>query len=150
MNLESVQLIKCLVKNKDQVSSHRIIEKSNYDLWRFLMQEKHQIKIIESELCLWLCRSEFNLKEALYSRAGEISKANRLLLRMYDNYGNFNNTCRYTLAADSQAVKERLVKHLPAKIRQHNQFSIEVEEGYFVTTRPHVQVNLVNEKPLVQ
>ena len=52
MNLESVQLVKCLVKNKDHESNHRLIEKNNYDLWCFLMREKHQIKIIESELCL--------------------------------------------------------------------------------------------------
>jgi hypothetical protein len=77
-----------------------------------------------------------------------VRQADYFYVCMYDNYGNFNNTCRYTLAADSQAVKERLVKHLPAKIRQHNQFSIEVEEGYFVTTRPHVQINLVKEKAL--
>ena len=146
MNLESVQLVKCLVKNKDHESSHRLIEKNNYDLWCFLMREKHQIEIIESELCLWLCRSEFHLKEEIYHRAGKISKANKLLLRMYDNYGNFNNICRYTQEADSQAVKERLIKHLPKKIRQHNQFSIEVEEGYLVITGPHVQINLVKEE----
>jgi hypothetical protein len=148
MNLESVQLIKCLVENKDQDSSHRLIEKSNYDLWCFLMSEKHQIKILKSELCLWLCRNEFNLKEEIYQRAGEISKANKLLLRMYDNHGNFNNICRYTQEADSQAVKEILIKHLPKDIRQHNQFSLEIEEGFLVTTGPHIQMNLATEQNL--
>ena len=149
MNLESVQLVKCLVENKEGQTSFRLIEKSNFDLWQFLVTTKHQIKIQKSSLCLWLNQEEFDAKKDIYKRAGDVNTANRILLMMFDNYGNFNNICRYVPDSDTQDVKEILIKHLPERIRQHNQFSIDVEKGHLVTTGPLVQLNLVNKAEAV-
>jgi len=143
MNLESIQLIKCLVENKDQQSSYRLIEKSNFDLWSFLMNTKHHIKIQEKSLCLWLSESEFKSKEEIYRRAGDITAANKLQLMMYDNYGNFSNTCRYVPESDTQAVREILISHLPEKVRLHDRFTMEIEAGQLVTTGPHIQLGLI-------
>ena len=113
MSAESVQIIKCLVQNSDGDKSYRLIEKDNYDLWRYLVTTKHHITIVESTLALWISQQEFTEKQEIYQRAGQFECANRIVLMMYDDHGNFSNTSRYVLESDTNEVEQILVSHIP-------------------------------------
>ena len=51
---DSTQLVKCRVINQSQDESFRFIERSNFDLWRYLVVNKHHITVAQSSLCLWV------------------------------------------------------------------------------------------------
>jgi hypothetical protein len=135
MNLDTVQLIKCLVSNQENQASYRIIEKDNYDLWRYLVTTKHHLSIKETQLCLWVIQEEFDNKFEIYQRAGTIEPANRILLMTYDDHGSFHNVCRYTLEPDTQNVKSILHRHIPEQQREHKQYTLDVEAGQLVTSQ---------------
>ena len=142
MSFDSIQLVKCLVTNSDNQISSRLIERSNFNLWRYLVTTKHHITIIESSLCLWLSQSEFATKREIYERAGSVEPANRILVMTYDDHGNFNNTCRYVLEKDTAAVEKILLRHIPEPLRQQQQFSHEIEYGQIVSKGPLVELSL--------
>lgn len=142
--INSIQLVKCLVKNTDGVTSLRLIEKDSYDLWCFLVTTRHNITIVESTLCLWLTDAEFDLKRAIYSRAGTCESANRLVLMMYDDHGNFNHTTRYCVGQDSQSLKAILLRHMPEEIINSNQYSIDVEVGMIINSGPLNRLSLTD------
>jgi len=135
MNFDSVQLVKCLVRNSSGQTSNRLIEKNNFDLWQYLVTTKHHITIVESSLCLWVSDPEFSAKRDIFERSGIVEQANRILLMTYDDHGNFNNTSRYVLKADTAEVEAILLSHVPDTQRDNQQFSHEVETGQIVTRR---------------
>jgi hypothetical protein len=143
-HIDSIQLVKCLVENSEGDTSYRLIEKDNYDLWRFLITTRHGLKILESTLCLWLTEAEFDSKRAIYSRAGVTENANRLLLMMYDDHGNFNHTCRYCLGGDSRSLETILLKHMPAEVIANKQYTFDVEIGVIVNRGPLQRLNLTD------
>ncbi|MBV1876356.1 MAG: hypothetical protein KUG79_01820 [Pseudomonadales bacterium] len=147
MSLESIQIIKCVVCNPESQQSNRLIEKDNYDLWRYLVTTKHNITIVESTLALWITQSEFTQKQAIYQRAGQIEAANRLMLTMYDDDGNFSNTCRFVLDSETAEVESILLRHIPKEQRLNQQYSLVIEPGQLVTRGPLSQLSL-SEKAL--
>jgi hypothetical protein len=142
--IDSIQLVKCLVKSASGATSFRLIEKHSYDLWCFLVTTRHNITIVESTLCMWLTDQEFDRKRDIYSRAGTCENANRLVLMMNDDQGNFNNTTRYCLGRDSQALEGILLRHLPDQVRNGGQHSIEVEVGIIVNSGPLNRLSLTD------
>jgi hypothetical protein len=71
---------------------------------------------------MWLTDQEYDRQRETYSRAGTCANANRLVLMMNDDQGNFNNTRRYCLGRDSQSLEGILLRHLPDQVcdgRQH-------------------------------
>jgi len=142
--LDSIQLVKCLVKNADGATSFRLIEKDSYDLWCFLVTTRHNITIVESTLCMWLTDQEFDRKREIYSRAGTCENANRLLLMMYDDHGNFNHTTRYCMGRDSQSLEGILLRHMPEEVRSKSQYSIDVEIGVIINSGPLNRLSLTD------
>ncbi len=149
MSFESTQLVKCQVRNRDNQTSYRLIERQNYDLWRYLVMTKHHITIVDTSSCLWINLQEFTNKQDIYERAGEIEAANRLLLMMYDDHGAFSNTYRYALESDTADVQKILLGHIPTEQKAHNQYSLEIEKGYIVTTGPISSLHLTTDTEAV-
>ena len=143
MTAESSQLVKCLVQNPAQQTSHRLIERDSFDLWYYLVSTKHNIKLLESSLCMWVNEDEFGAKEDIYRRAGEIEQANRIMLMVFDDTGNFATTTRYVLEGDSDQLQTILVAHVPDSQRRGGQYSLQCDEGFLVVTGPLQQLKLL-------
>ena len=58
---DSTQLVKCRVTNQSQDESFRLIERSNFDLWRYLVVNNHHITVSQPTLCLWAQMQENNI-----------------------------------------------------------------------------------------
>ncbi len=143
-NSNTAQLVKCQVKNAEGITSHRLIEKNNFDLWRYLVTTKHHITIDETNLGLWVSDDEFAAKQEIYERAGDIETANRITLMLYDDDGNFSHTCRYTPAEDTAEVSSILKSHIPQAQLQNNQYSIDIDSGILVCSGPLPDLALVD------
>ena len=61
---------------------------------------------------------------------------------MYDDHGSFNNTCRYVLEPDTDEVEKILTSHIPEEQKTQNQYSMDIEPGYIVTTGPVNKLHL--------
>ena len=143
-NSNTTQLVKCQVKNAEGIPSHRLIEKDNFDLWRYLVTTKHHITISQTDLGLWMTQDEFSSKQEIYERAGTLETANRITLMLFDNDGNFSHTCRYTPAGDTEEVTAILKSHIPQPQLVNNQFSIDIDEGMLVCSGPLPELTLVD------
>jgi hypothetical protein len=142
MNENSSQLIKCLVQNTQEQSSFRLIERDCFNLWHYLVSNKHGIRLLETALCMWVSASEFRAKEAIYRRAGTVEAANRLMLLVFDEPGNFGNTIRYVPQADSPQLEKILISHVPDAQREQGQFTLQKDLGFLVVTEPLKRLKL--------
>tara|TARA_R110002072_G_scaffold89232_3_gene199864 strand:- start:41902 stop:42384 length:483 start_codon:yes stop_codon:yes gene_type:complete len=148
MTAESSQLVKCLVQNPAQQTSHRLIERDSFDLWYYLVSTKHNIKLLETSLCMWVNDDEFSAKEEIYRRAGDVERANRLMLMVFDDTGNYANTTRYVPAGDSQQLETILISHVPEAQRAEGQYSLQCDVGFLVVTGPLQQLKLLETASL--
>lgn len=142
-NSDTAQLVKCHVENAEGVKSHRLIEKNNFDLWRYLVTTKHHITINETTLGLWVTEDEFSAKQEIYERAGTIETANRITLMLYDDEGNFSHTYRYTPADDTGEVSSILKSHIPQTQMKKDQYSIDIDKGVLICSGPLPDLALV-------
>ncbi|MFT4797053.1 MAG: hypothetical protein ACJAYE_000731 [Candidatus Azotimanducaceae bacterium] len=143
MTAESSQLVKCLVQNPAQQTSYRLIERESFDLWHYLVSTKHNIKLLETSLCMWLSNKEFIAKEDIYLRAGSVEQADRIMLMVFDETGNFANTTRYVLSDDSTQLENILISHVPLTQRKEAQYTMQRDNGYLVVTGPLQQLKLL-------
>ncbi|MFN3236170.1 MAG: hypothetical protein ACE37D_03815 [Pseudomonadales bacterium] len=142
MSIESSQLVKCRVLNNRNQTSFRLIERDYFELWHYLVSNKHGIKLLETSLCMWVSSSEFLAKEAIYRRAGAVENANRLMLMVFDDTGNFANTVRYVPEQDSEQLEQILLNHVPDQQRAEDQFTLHKDTGYLVVTGPMQVIKL--------
>ena len=149
MNEDSSQLIKCRVQNNQQQSSFRLIERDYFDLWHYLVSNKHGLTLLETALCMWVSNAEFQAKEAIYRRAGAVEAANRLMLMVFDETGNFANTVRYVPQADSDQLEQILVSHVPDAQKQEGQFTLQKDSGFLVVTGPLKPIRLKDRASLM-
>ena len=143
MTAESSQLVKCLVQNTARQNSYRLIERDSFDLWHYLVSTKHNIKLLETSLCMWVDTKEFTAKEAIYHRAGSVEKADRIKLMVFDETGNFANTTRYVLSEDSAHLENILISHVPLTRRKEAQYTMQRDRGYLVVTGLLQQLKLL-------
>ena len=142
MNEDSSQLIKCLVQNNQQQSSFRLIERDYFNLWHYLVSNKHGITLLETTLCMWVSTEEFKAKEAIYRRAGSVEAANRLMLMVFDESGNFGNTTRYVPHDDCAHLESILISHVPDAQKSEGQYTLQKDHGFLVVTGPLKPLNL--------
>ncbi len=134
---DSTQLVKCRVINQSQDESFRFIERSNFDLWRYLIVNKHHITVAQSSLCLWVNQDEYSAKEEIYARAGLVETACRITLLAFDELEHdYTSIRRYTLAQDATTVEQLLISHLSRNARDRGDFTLDREIGYAITTDP--------------
>jgi hypothetical protein len=142
MSIESSQLVKCRVLNNRNQTSFRLIERDYFELWHYLVSNKHGIKLLETSLCMWVSSAEFLAKEAIYRRAGAVENANRIMLMVFDDTGNFANTVRYVPEQDSEQLEQILLNHVPDQQRAEDQFTLHKDTGFLVVTGPMQVIKL--------
>ena len=142
MTAESSQLVKCRVRNAKGQTSFRLIERDYFELWHYLVSNKHGITLLDTSLCMWVSANEFYAKEAIYRRAGTVESANRIMLMVFDDNGNFANTIRYVPENDSSHLEEILINHVPDEQRREEQFTLHTDTGFLVVTGPMNQLKL--------
>jgi hypothetical protein len=145
MGSDSSQLVKCLVQNSEQQSSYRLIERDHFDLWHYLVSNKHGLVLKETTLCMWVNSDEFKDKEEIYRRAGTVETATRVMLMVFDHSGNFANTTRYVPTQETEQLERVLISHIPPDQKQDGQFTIQRDSGFLVVTGPLKPIKLLDK-----
>ena len=126
-------LVRCQVNNRAHESSVRFVEHSLYRLWQYMMANKHQLRVQQASVCLWLPEAEWEQQARLFERAGDVEAVQRLAIAIYDDGQGFCNTMqRFVLEDDSQRVQNLLLARIPDATRRTGDFAMEVETGYAV------------------
>ena len=126
-------LIRCVVENRDGVSSIRFVEQTHYRLWQYMMANKHELMVRDAALCLWLSAREFTAHENLFSQAGEPEAVDCLSFAIYDEETGFCSTLqRFVPAAESVRVGELLFNRVPPPLRDSDDFAMETARGYAI------------------
>ncbi len=123
-------LVRCDVVNQRQEPSVRFVEHSVYQLWRYMMANKHNIQVSRAELALWLPESEWNAQSEVFRRAGPAEDVNRINIAIYDRDSSFCNTVqRFVPEADTKRVQELLLNRVPVRTRHSDDLIMEVDAG---------------------
>ena len=143
---ESQKLIRCRVTSEKNPASTRYIELENYKMWEYMVTTKHGL-VVETDLslCLWVHEEEYIRNEDVYSRAGDVSPVNRLLILINDeSHGYYYSASRYVPLKETEKVKEILLSHTSSAQRNDEFTNIEVIPGYTIEQKSHAE-----EEPLV-
>lgn len=126
-------LVRCRVRNRDGEFSVRFVEHSLFRLWQYMMANKHDIRVLDATLCLWLPEAELEAQSQLFQRSGEVDEVQRISFAIYDKDSGLCNTMqRFVAAADSARVQELLLKRIPTEAKRTGDFAMELESGYSV------------------
>ena len=98
---------------------------------------------------MWVNATEFVTKEDIYRRAGDVEEADRIMLMVFDDTGNYANTTRFSSAEDSPQLEAILVSHVPSAQRDGHQFSLHKDKGFLVVTGPLQQLKLLDTASVV-
>lgn len=126
-------LVRCDVENGRGEPSVRFVEHSLYRLWQYMMANKHQLRVQQASLCLWLPEPEWEAQAKLFEHAGQVEPVHRIGIALYDDENGFCNTMqRFVAEPDSQRVRTLLLGRIPAEARETGGFAMEVEAGYAI------------------
>ncbi len=142
---ESQKLIRCKVSSEKNSSSIRYIELENYKMWEYMVSTKHGL-IIETDLslCLWVHEEEYLRNEDVYSRAGNVSAVNRLMIMINDeNHGYYYSASRFVASKETEMVKNILLSHKTNK-NGDEMTDIEVIPGYTVEQKEHMEETITS------
>jgi hypothetical protein len=105
----SEKLVKCEVRKKDSPPSVRYVPCEVFDLWQYLMTEKHGFSIDRPVSSLWMDEDE---ALGVVSSGDEVEQVDEVVLLLYEEErGMFKRICRYFLSSESEQLKQNLVSH---------------------------------------
>lgn len=136
---ESQKLIRCRVSSEKNPSSIRYIELENYKMWEFMVTTKHGL-VVETDLslCLWVHEEEYIRNEDVYSRAGNVSPVNRLMIMINDeSRGYYYSASRFVPSDETEKVKNILLSHTSGSSDEFT--DIEVIPGYTIEQKAHAE-----------
>ena len=123
-------LVRCVVKNATEAESIRYVEHSHYRLWQYMMANKHAIRVLEANVCLWLPESEWQSQPDVFTRAGTDEAVNRVSLAVFESQAGLCTTSqRFVIARDTTLVRELLLERVPEPARSNGDFAFEAEMG---------------------
>ena len=130
---ESQKLVRCDILNERKETSTRLVEADTFELWSYLMTEKHGLQVSNPTLCLWVSMAEYQENEAIFASAGEIERVDRILLDLFDSdYGFSQTSIRYALHDETEKLVQILKSHVPDGLRDSKGCSVEIIEGMVV------------------
>ena len=136
-------LIRCEVTNRNNDASVRFVEHSVYRLWQYMMANKHDIVVNKAAICLWLPDAEWATQSDLFRHAGDTHQVHRISFALYDKDSGLCNTLqRFVPSADSQRVKQLLLRRVPEEVRESGDFAMELDSGHAIVREG--LVDLVN------
>jgi hypothetical protein len=126
-------LVRCNVHNREDEVSLRFVEHSLFRLWQYMMANKHDIRVFDATVCLWLPEDEMQAQSQLFGQSGRVDEVRRISFAIYDKDSGLCNTMqRFVAAVDSEWVQELLLRRIPNEVRRTGDFAMEMENGFSV------------------
>lgn len=125
------RLIRCTVHGASDTV--RYVELTQFRLWEYMMQHRHNLAVSGHALCLWLGEETFLRNAGPFSHAGELVDVNRILITVFDpDHHYLFDIQRYVPTEDSTAISNILLSHLPANLTRRKDYDLDITHGYCV------------------
>ncbi|MDI6808548.1 MAG: hypothetical protein QME66_06140 [Candidatus Eisenbacteria bacterium] len=107
--MASEKLVRCEVRKKGSSRSVRYVPSEVFELWQYLMTEKHGFDIESPVSSLWMDNDE---AEGVISSEEKVDEVDEVILLVFEEErGMFKRICRYFLSSEAEQLKENLVSH---------------------------------------
>ena len=134
---KSQKLIHCKVCNPNGGTSIRLIEIEMFKMWEFLLRSRHELQVVEPELCLWLSETAYNDNAEVFDHAGKVKKVDLIAIHIFDVEYSFTHTIeRYSLADETKQVVAVLSSHIPNELQGNDLYQIEITPGSIILQQP--------------
>jgi len=111
----------------------RFIESENFNLWHYLVTNKHSLQVVDPMHCLRVPASDFAQRVSLYSHAGEVEPVNRVIITMYDEAMGFTSVVeRFAHRSEVFTLMNILNTHFSAEPISEESLESAVIPGYAV------------------
>ena len=135
-------LIRCQVENRKKNRSVRYVEKNHYQLWQYMVTNKHELRVRNAALCLWMSTLEFEQQHQLFSQSGEVESVNQIRFAIFDQRTGMCDTLqRFVALADADTVSDLLLQRIPKDLRESNDFAMQMDTGIAVIQKDQVDIS---------
>ena len=62
-------LMRCQVTNQHALTSERFVDHAEFDMWRYLVEQKHGLAVTDPSPCVWVPNNECRRHDKLFSHA---------------------------------------------------------------------------------
>ena len=117
----SVNIVRVIIskgEGKQSVSDVRYVPLVEYDLWKFLMSQRHNFAIKEEEYTIWIDEEEYEKKKGLYPDKN-LEFVNRIIVYLFAKSDNMIfSVNRYFPKKNYDKVKQTFLSHLAKSNKQ--------------------------------
>ena len=101
------------------------------------MQTKHGFDISDLTMSIWVSEQDYQSKQSLYERSGDIISVDRLTVSIFDKRNGFTHvTHRFAHRDDTDQVNSILLSHVPEALIQSDDFTLEISQGRTIEKGP--------------
>lgn len=132
---ESKKLIRCNAINPFGEAMVRLVDLEYFSLWEYMMSTRHQYRITDYALCLWVAQDEYERAPQVYAHGRDLEPVERFDIGIFDDVHHYTYTVsRFAPTAEAQTFREALLSHIPPEVRAGDGFSLKQTPGYCVHT----------------
>ena len=139
-NGENQKLIHCVTVNEAGESRPRYIELRLFNLWKFLMEQKHGMTVNDPCLCLWVPREEYQRKRNLFDHGGEAAAVDRIELILFDERRRFSSEIiRFVPTKDTQRMLRILRANAESHLNDTQVIDMRQDAGFAIRQYAHTE-----------
>lgn len=126
-------LVRCMIVNTDGDLSHRFVEHNLFNLWQYVMENRHGLQVLRSENCIWLPAREYERQRPYFDNVGEVEAVDRIHIALFDpESGIVHAQQRFTSANDVELATQGLLRQYSHDTRESDDFVFEIDPGFAV------------------
>ena len=133
--MQSAKMVRCFLEKVGN-RTLRFIPFHEFELWKYMMQNKHGFLVTDVSVSIWVDFDEYERLNAIYEQAADGEAVLQLIFFVYsDQEAMHYQVVRYVPMAQSDTVKEILLKHFAPKASDRENVSIEERPGFWLGRR---------------
>lgn len=132
---ESRKLIRCSAVNPFGETMVRLVDLEYFSLWEYMMTTRHEYRITDYALCLWIPEHEYDRAPEVYAHGREVEPVDRFDIAIFDDVHHYTyRVSRFAPALEASTFRKALLSHVPEDIRDSDRFGLEQAPGYCIYT----------------
>jgi len=132
---ESKKLIRCHAVNPFGETMVRFVDLEYFSLWEYMMTTRHDYRVTDYALCLWVPENEYERAPQVYSHGRDVEAVERFDIAIFDEVHHYTyRVSRYAPASEAATFRKALLSHVPDAVRASDRFTLEQAPGYCVYT----------------
>ena len=130
-----MKLLKCWVRNRYRHESPvevRYVPLEEYELWKYMMETRHKLAIVDCKTLLWIDGDEFEVKRSFYT-AFPREKVIRISVLVPSDFAHtYYPSIRYFPGKDYETLRDRFLHHMVKRYGDEVMSTVNEREGWSI------------------